>query len=195
MKRSELYAHKSDYEKIIAFLSEYKALPCVEDALSKLSNALNICRHFEKWHIDVPYWDDMIDRLDKVDIYTCPCSRIPNQREEFTDDGDYSTYPLELDPPQDFLVIRFACGAYMFGEDYPTELFEEMYAELKMRCPPKYEDRINNCLYYTPDSAASAYETCMKLCAEYRVRYGKDATKRKIANLERELAKLQGEAE
>ena len=191
MKLSELYGHKADYEKMMAMLDNYKSLPCVSRARCQLERALYKCKHFEKWHIDMPCWDDSIDKLDKVDICTCVLSIIPNQREECTDEG-FSTYPLELNPPQEFLVISFRCGAYMFGEDYPVALFKELYSSLRAKCPPKYEDEMNKSLYYTPDDAANAYATCMELCAEYQHRYSEGAKERKIAALERELAQLKG---
>lgn len=193
MKLSELYGHKADYEKMLAMLDAYKSLPCVSSAVCQLERALDKCKHFEKWHIDTPGWDDSIDRLDKVGIYTCCVSTVPNQRGEYTDEG-FSTYPLELNPPQEFLKISFMCGAYMFGGDYPVALFKELYSSLKAKCPPKYEDEINNSLYYTPDDAASAYSTCMELCAKYQHRYSEGAKKRKIAALELELAQLKGES-
>lgn len=193
MKLSELYSHKADYEKMMSVLDNYKWLPGVANAYFELERVLNKCKHFEKWHIDTQDWDDSIDRMDKVDICTCFISSIPNQREEYTDDGDYSTYPLELNPPQEFLLISFKCGAYMFGEDYPVALFTELYSRFKAKCPPKYEDKWNKTLYYTPDCASDAYATCLELCAEYRHRYAEGAKKRKIAALEQELAKLKGE--
>ena len=195
MKLSELHGHKADYEKMLSVLDNYKSLPCVLSARDILEHALDKCMHFEKWHIDTPDWDDSINTLDNVAICTCCISFIPNQREEYTDGGDYSTYPLELNPPQEFLQISFSCGAYMFGVDYPVALFEELYASLKAKCPPKYEDSLNHSLYYTPDDAANAYATCMELYTEHRRRYVADAKKRKIAALEQEIAKLKGETE
>lgn len=194
MKLSELYGHKADYEKMISVLDRYKSLPCVLGAMCKLEHALNKCKHFEKWHIDTPYWNDSINRPDKVDIYTCCVSIIHNQR-VYTEDGNYSSYPLEFNPPLEFFVISFKCGAYMFGDDYPVDLFNDLYSSLKEKCPPKYEDEMNNSLYYTPDDAANAYATCMDLCAEYKHRYSEGAKKRKIAALECELARLKGEGD
>lgn len=193
MKLSELYEHKAEYEKIMSVLDNYQSLPCVAGACCELKRALDRCKHFEKWHIDLPDWNDTIDSMYEVETYTCETSTIPNQRKEYTDVGGYSTYPLELDQPQEFFVLRFSCGAYMFGEDYPVALFDELYSSLKAKCPPKYEDAMSKSLYYTPDGAGNAYATCMNLCSEYMHRYSEGAKERKIADLEKELAQLKGE--
>jgi len=51
--------------------------------------------------------------------------------------------------PEDelLLVISFPTGAYIFGDDYPTEFFKEFFQELKTY-NPKYTDTTNKTLYF-----------------------------------------------
>ena len=46
------------------------------------------------------------------------------------------------------LQISFPTGAYMFGEDYPTELFKLFFDELRA-FGPKYIDMANKNLYFS----------------------------------------------
>lgn len=59
--------------------------------------------------------------------------------------------------PEELLKISFPTGAYIFGERYDTEYFDEFYDEL-LEIKPDYHDRLNRALYYKPQNAKRAWE-------------------------------------
>lgn len=186
MKLSELYQHKAAYDEIMAVLAKYKQLPCVDDAMYKIGYVAQACQDYEKWRIDKPYWNSSLCQHG-ISIYTCPVAEIDNQINKYR---GYET--LKFTEPKDLLQIWFSTGPYIFGQDYPQELFNEFYCALKTECPPLYENEFSNILYYKPEDAAKAYETCMRLYYEYSKKYKEQFKERRVKALEEELAKLKG---
>lgn len=188
MKLSELYQHKAAYDEIMAVLTKYEQLPCVDDAMYKIKYVAQACKDYEKWRIDKPNWEHSLCQHG-ISIYTHHVAEICNQLNK---DGCYET--LTFTEPKELLQIWFSTGAYMFGRDYPKQLFKEFYCALKTECPPLYEDGLNEHIYYKPEDAAKAYETCMRLYDEYSQKYKEQANERRVKALEEELAKLKGGA-
>lgn len=96
--------------------------------------------------------------------------------------------------PETLLCIRFPTGAYIFGDEYDTEYFYEFYEEVKI-IKPKYEDEINNKLFYSfeNDIAFKAYEHYKNTLFKYQERYKERKKNRRIEKLKNELKKLEGD--
>ena len=93
--------------------------------------------------------------------------------------------------PEDemLLSIGFSTGAYIFGEDYPTELFQEFFQELKSY-NPKYTDTTNKNLYFSMDNAGKIFNEFQNILKKYYEKNKVDLKKRKRKKLEVELEKL-----
>lgn len=87
------------------------------------------------------------------------------------------------------LVIRFSTGAYIFGDDYPTELFNEFWQELK-EYNPAYLDSTNNCIYFSIAHAKDIFNNFQQILKKYHDKNKKEFISRKIKKLETELRKL-----
>lgn len=184
MKLSELYNHKADYEEILSLLFKYKDLPRVEDMAEIIHSVLDRCNHYEMWGIDTPYWKGDIS-LYPAALSLGAVSEIHNQPNGV---GYYKT--ITFNEPKNLMQIAFSFADYVFGEDNPT-LLHKVYTELKTECPPLYEDYDR--LYYEPKDAKKAYDTCRRLLADYHSKYQEESKKRRVKELEKELAKLKGE--
>lgn len=79
------------------------------------------------------------------------------------------------------LCISFGTGAYIFGDDYPIELFKEFFEELKTY-NPKYKDTVNKSLYWSLENAG--------ILQKYKNKYRDGEKERKIAKLKKELADM-----
>lgn len=93
--------------------------------------------------------------------------------------------------PEDELLlwIGFYTGAYIFGDDYPTELFQELFQELKSY-NPKYSDTHNKNLYFSMDNAGKIFNEFNSIMDKYYAKNKEDFKERKIKKMEEELAKL-----
>jgi hypothetical protein len=93
--------------------------------------------------------------------------------------------------PEDELMIRlsFCTGAYIFGDDYPTELFQQFWQELKTY-NPKYSDTVNKNLYFSIENGAKIFNEFKDILKKYYELNREDAKKRKIKKLQDELEKL-----
>ena len=93
--------------------------------------------------------------------------------------------------PEDELMIylSFSTGAYIFGDDYPTELFQQFWQELKTY-NPKYSDTTNKSLYFSIENGAKIFNEFEEILKKYDELNKKDLKKRKIKKLQDELEKL-----
>ena len=93
--------------------------------------------------------------------------------------------------PKDELLFKlgFCTGAFMFGEDYPRELFKEFFEELKTY-KPKYIDSHNYDLYFSMDNAKTIFNKYPSILKKYREKYQKESKQRKIEKLKGELEEL-----
>lgn len=89
--------------------------------------------------------------------------------------------------PEDELLLRicFSTGAYIFGDDYPQELFKTFFDEVKTY-QPKYTDTTNKILYFSMDNAAKIFNGFKEILNKY---YELDKRDKKI----RQIKKLQSQ--
>ncbi len=94
--------------------------------------------------------------------------------------------------PEDevLLSISLPPGAYIFGKDYPQEIFNQFFNELK-EYNPKYKDSMNYTLYYPLDNAKDVFNNFDKILEKYRKINKEDINRRKIIKLKKELEELQ----
>lgn len=85
--------------------------------------------------------------------------------------------------------ICFPTGAYIFGEDYPKELFNRFYSELETY-KPKYNDKINHCLHFDLDNGAKIYKEYKSILGKYQKEHNEGAKQRKIEELQKQIDRL-----
>lgn len=88
------------------------------------------------------------------------------------------------------LMYSFLTGAYMFGEDYPIDLFNKFWDELKTYSP-KYIDSMNHSIYFSLDNAKTIFNDFKGILKKYDEINSEDIKLRKIEKLKQDLAKLQ----
>lgn len=105
------------------------------------------------------------------------------------------TIPWSADgrQPEDewLFAITYSTGAYIFGEDYQKETFQQFFNELK-EFEPKYVDQANHGLYYTADKAKAVYEKVDEITKKYRQIAEENRKDSKIAALKKQLEELEG---
>lgn len=90
------------------------------------------------------------------------------------------------------LYIFYPTGAYIFGDDYPTEFFQKFFLELKTY-KPKYIDSANKSLYFSLDNAAEIYNAYDSIMKKYYEENKEDLKQRKIKYMKDELSKLESQ--
>lgn len=98
----------------------------------------------------------------------------------------------EYNGGENLLKISFPTGAYIFGNRYDSEYFDEFFMELQ-KFPAKYIDSINDALYYSPNQARKAYEHYRKTLTKYKEMNSKRKKMWKIKELARQLKELEDE--
>lgn len=88
------------------------------------------------------------------------------------------------------LSISFPTGAYIFGDDYPKDLFSQFFSELKSY-NPKYLDTANKSLYFSLDNAGIIFNKFKSILEKYYKLNKEDFKKRKIKRMKDELEKLE----
>lgn len=94
--------------------------------------------------------------------------------------------------PEDELLVwfGFSTGPFIFDEDYPTELFQEFFLELKSY-NPKYSDTTNRNLYFSIETAKDVFNNFPEILKKYYEKNKIDSKQRKIAKLKKELETLE----
>lgn len=96
--------------------------------------------------------------------------------------------------PKDELLLSlwFPTGAFIFGEDYPKEIFWKFWEELK-KYNPKYIDTINSEMYFSMKNARNIFNEFPKILEKYYEINETDKKQREIKGLQEKLNKLQNE--
>ena len=181
MKLSELYAHKAEYQEIYeAVCRKSEILPTLRDTEHELSHLLGRCSFYEKWRIDLSYYDD---------------DELPAGCAIYTDVKEIDN--IKFDSPTDLFVLWHPTGPFIFSydswnsNDYPKALFYKFWEEVRHACPPDYANPHSNAYYYKPDHAANAYEAHNAILEKYRKIYADDINRRKVERLKAEIVKLE----
>ena len=143
----------------------------------KIQTVLEIAKKYEKWQLDVSDYGFARNGGEigyGIGVYIF--SHITNY-------GDIE--------PEELLNISFPTGAYIFGDDYDAEFFDEFFNELFL-VEPKYTDVINHSLYYSVENGKEAYEHYQSTYQKYRELFIERRKQRKIEKLKAELADLEG---
>lgn len=88
------------------------------------------------------------------------------------------------------LQISFPTGAYIFGEEYPKELFEKFLGELK-EYAPDYCDTANKCLYFRLRNAKDIFNNFSTILKKYHDIYRDGHNQRRVEELKKEIEKLE----
>lgn len=106
--------------------------------------------------------------------------------------GRTISWPDGTEQPYDevLLVISFPAGAYIFGDDYPQDLFRKLWDELRS-FGPKYTDSHNHSLYFSKDNASGVFNSFSDIIGKYREINKVDRKKREIERLKKELENLE----
>lgn len=121
-------------------------------------------------------------------------SRIDDYRDIGLYDGTRRdiSWPDDGEQPKDEVLYRihFSSGAYIFGDDYPKEFFQDFFNELKSY-KPKYVDSANKSLYFELDKAKGIHEDFTTILNKYREKNQIDSKHRKIQALKQQIKKLE----
>lgn len=93
--------------------------------------------------------------------------------------------------PEDelLLCLGFSTGAYIFGDDYPVELFQEFWQELKTY-NFKYIDTTNKNLFFSMENAGKIFNEFPVILKRYSEINRGQAKERQIKKLQAELEVL-----
>ena len=105
-----------------------------------------------------------------------------NRKISWPDDGKQ--------PKGEYLILlKYSTGAYIFGNDYPTEFFQKFWIELKS-FNPDYIDSANKCLYFKLENAKEIFNQYDSILKKYYDLNKEDVKQREILALQRKLETL-----
>ena len=91
---------------------------------------------------------------------------------------------------EELMSFDFPTGAYIFGNDYDKELFNEFFEELKTY-GYKYIDEINHHIYFDLVNGTKLFNEYPNICQNYQCKYNKRAQERKKERLLAELREME----
>lgn len=175
--------NKKAYEKILKICNKYN-LEELENIKDEMENKIYFIELEEKYGL-------------KISDYISS-----NSSKDFIRINDYLTITLwgekyrrticnvDVQPIDEILLqVSFSTGAYIFGDDYPKELFESFFEELKTY-NYKYIDKLNNNLYFTLENSKDVFNNFNEIFKKYREIHRNNYKQRQIKKLEKELQTL-----
>lgn len=180
---------KKAYSEILKTLKKYKDV-CVfdiDDLERKSKFHLFGIELKEKYGLNIePRHIQSLDWIKFGDYRTIGWFGEKYQRTiSWSDDGEQ---------PEDELLLRisFPTGAYIFGEDYPTDIFQKFFLELKS-FNPKYTDTTNKSMYFSMDNSKDIFNSFDSILRKYYEINREDFKQRKIEKMKKELAELENQ--
>jgi len=173
------------------YLSDYD-FDDVREMRDNAKNHLLLIDWYEKYGLDIEHSKQVYQRnYIKIDDYRCFSYFQDAKRDKENGSGRYISWSDDGRQPKDewLFDIGFSTGAYIFGDDYPTGLFEEFFQELKSY-KPKYIDTSNKDLYFSIDKASKIFNKFPEILKKYHEKNNKDFKRREIKKLEEKLKTL-----
>lgn len=181
------------YSEILKVCNKYEWVEWIKDILQKANNYIEIARWKKEYDITLRF-ETNVTWLRYIDspIYDHHFIYFTNAQE---DKDKWSWYSISWSddgrqPNNEWLLsISFSTGAFIFWDDYPKELFNELFEELKTY-NPKYTDTNNHYLYYSLEDSWKIIKEYKSIMEKYHKRNKEEANLRRIKKLELELEKL-----
>jgi hypothetical protein len=167
----------------------------LEDIKEKIKSRLQVIEWKEKYNIDIPVDTDFTRTHFKLSNYYGDLFfsyyNDAKQEHESGKGGKYISWSDDGSQPLNewCLEITFGTGAYIFGDDYPVNIFQDFFNELKT-LNHKFIDSQNHCIYWTLEEAGNVLEKLPEIIKKYVELNKEDFKNRKIKKLEDELNKL-----
>jgi hypothetical protein len=170
----------SIYEEILDLFSKFETDDYeVERMIKHANEKLKRERLSDQWGIDFTDWNG------NVDSYLTKGSMGAHAHEHFIKFNENCSISWSDDGRQPekgerLYQLSFSTGAYIFGDHYPKELFNQFFVELKAY-KPKYSDTNNKCLYFDKQQAKWVHDAYFSILKRYQ---SKSKQFRKIQQLQ-----------
>lgn len=188
---------KNTLEKILGLFieEELKNNNFLQNIQENIVNELKKIEWKEKYNIDIPEHINMRNTYFKLNNYYGDLyfSYYNDSKAELDagKGGRYISWSEDNSQPLNewLMTLSFGTGAYIFGDDYPVDLFEEFFNELKT-LNHKFIDTHNRSIYWDLESAGNVLQQLPIITKKYQEKNKEDSKLRRIKKLQDELNKL-----
>lgn len=176
---------KKVYDSILKIAKKYKDSLNYDFSMMELTakNHLFGLELKEKYglNVDLKRIDNIQWKELKRDVYLTYMDGI-NRKISWSDN--------DKQPKGEYLILlKYPTGAYLFGNDYPTDFFQKFWLELKS-FNPDYIDTTNRCLYFKLSNAKEIFNQYDSIVKKYYDLNKEDFKQREILRIENELQRL-----
>jgi hypothetical protein len=191
---------KKAYQEILEVCNKYISEDCLKD--DNFSDIRDTARMAENHLIVIDWYEKFGLELDQniriknfgyysFDSYRSFCYYGNAKLESERGYGRYISWEDNGKQPKNewLFCIGFSTGAFIFGEDYPVNIFRKFWQELKSY-KPDYIDSHNHCLYFSLKNAKKIFNEFRLILEKYNKENQEDRKKREIKKLEDQLNDL-----
>lgn len=182
----------SMYKEILDLLSKFETDDCeISRMISYATEKVRRETLSQEWGIDFSNWNGNTDScLTKgyggVHANEHLVTFKENCSISWSDDG------VQPEEGETLYQLSFSTGAYIFGDHYPTSLFNEFFIELKSY-KPKYSDTSNKCLYFDKHQAKFIHDAYPAILKRYREKVAQDKKCMELRKAEERVEELRKE--
>lgn len=175
---------KADYKKFISYAKKNQHLICVD--LSRFENESKL--HLLQSELKNVYGLDFNEKIrsltwQEIKPYRYYVNWQEEMRISWSDDG------IQPNLGERMIEISFPTVAYIFGDSYPIEIFQEFYRELQSY-KPKYQDTANSSLYFELGKSKEVFNSFDDIFRKYKDKVSEYNNQKRIKELEDELKRL-----
>ena len=190
---------KKAYNSIITVCEKYNDLGSgfsdINDFVCKAKNHLLIIEWEEKYGIKISHSEEPYSRqyININDYMSIQYFGNAKKDKELGQGRSISWEDNNRQPYNEWmLVIGFSTGAYIFGDDYPTDFFRKFWNELKIY-KPDFIDTVNKRVYWKLKNAKNIYNDFNKIYKKYRKLNEMDIKRRELIKKEKEIKRIKEE--
>ena len=192
-KLSSLIEQVEELKNIFSEEDERTCVFRLEDALNDLMIVREKCFLKENFNIDIKIYCTTYSGGCYYDVENMPTDvQVINWDENHCEVFNSDTQP---EPGRWLIKFKYPTGAYIFGNDYCYDLFQDFFEELKSTFKYDFIDPINHTLYFYLENSKEIVDNYHEIFRKYKAKYKEYSVKAEMKKLQDRLKELEEETE
>ena len=170
-----------------------------QSCVSKLTNALNDlalvrekCFLKENFNIDIKIWCTSYGSGRYYEVRDMPTDVYVTYWDERCEVLNSKPQP---EPGRWLIKFEYSTGAYIFGDNYCRDLFQDFFEELKSTFKYDFIDPLNHTLYFYLENSKEIVDNYYEIFRKYSAKYKEYSVKAEKEKLQARLKELEEDQE
>lgn len=191
-KLSSLIEQAEELKNIFLEENEKSCISRMDDVLNDLSLVREKCFLKENFNVNIKIWCTTHHGGCYYDVEDMPTDVQVIYWDERCEVFNSEPQP---EPGRWLIKFKYPTGAYIFGNDYCYDLFQDFFEELKTTFKYDFIDPINHTLYFYMENSKEIVDNYHEIFRKYKAKYKEYSVKAEKKKLQARLKELEEENE